>query len=152
MRKVSDNELASKYLSLFQSARNRGIPFTLSLKRLRQLLAQERCYYSGVKFVTGSNDLGRSFDRVDSSLGYTDENLVVCTIMLNSAKSNLSMKDFLGIFRGVLKFYTKNNISIPKEFVMKRVTVKSKIKKIKTQQHARTIQLPRSRIAAIANG
>lgn len=104
MIKVSDKELVEKYSQLKQSAQSRQIPFALTLKRLRQLMERETCYYTGVKFIRGHQDLNRSIDRVHSDMGYIDLNVVACTAQVNVIKSNLSIVQMKKVLKGMIKF------------------------------------------------
>lgn len=82
--------VCNKYINLQQNAEKRGIEFTLSLAKLRKLLSTKRCFYTNVEFVMDNAQLNRSIDRIDSSKGYTDDNVVACTVAVNNFKGNLS--------------------------------------------------------------
>jgi|APCry1669190288_1035285.scaffolds.fasta_scaffold86230_2 hypothetical protein len=89
---VSDLDVANKLIKLYQSAKDRNIDFDLTLKKVRQLLQVKTCYYTGVKFEE-NGQLARSIDRVDSSLGYVDDNVVACTVDINGKKANLTNQE-----------------------------------------------------------
>jgi hypothetical protein len=88
-KKITDLDVANKLIKLSQSAKDRGIEFDLSFKKVRQLITVDKCYYTG-KVFEESGTYSRSVDRVDSAKGYIDSNVVSCTIDINSKKSNLT--------------------------------------------------------------
>jgi hypothetical protein len=71
----------NKLIKLSQSAKDRGIEFDLSFKKVRQLITVDKCYYT--KAFEESGTYSRSVDRVDSAKGYIDSNVVSCTIDIN---------------------------------------------------------------------
>ncbi|HEY1021276.1 MAG TPA: hypothetical protein VGE06_03135 [Flavisolibacter sp.] len=102
MPRVSDLELAKKLTMLAQSAQTRRIPFNLSLGKLRQLMERKTCYFTGTPFdedVTSPNH--RSIDRIDSTGGYTDDNVCACTVQINRLKANLSFEQIGFIYKGM---------------------------------------------------
>lgn len=57
-----------------------------------------KCYYTGKELVLGGvRKHSISVDRVDSNLGYTKDNIVVCYYLVNSMKNNLPLADFKNI-------------------------------------------------------
>lgn len=94
-----DTFVAHKYLSKQLSCARRGIKFELSFNELRSLLKRKFCYYSGVELtMTGIH--GISVDRVDCSKGYTKDNVVACSALVNSVKNSVLETD--AIFKGAL--------------------------------------------------
>jgi len=90
---ISDLEVAKKMIKISQSAYDRKLEFNLSFETVKRLLRYRRCYYTGKLFGKDGEDTGRSFDRVDSSKGYVEGNVVACTIDINQKKSNLSLDE-----------------------------------------------------------
>jgi hypothetical protein len=86
---LTDLDIANKLIKLHQSAGSRGIEFNLSFRAVKKLLTTKRCFYTGVKFEPDGL-LSRSIDRVDSAIGYLDNNVVACTVDINGKKSNLT--------------------------------------------------------------
>jgi hypothetical protein len=84
---VTDYDIAKKLVQLKQSATHRGLKFNLSFITVKRLLLAKTCFYTGVKFST---EVERSVDRVDSTLGYVEGNVVPCTVAINTKKSNLT--------------------------------------------------------------
>lgn len=87
-----------------------GVRFDIS-EELVERLIQQPCIYCGVEFskeyvrhskVFNSEKVYlNGIDRVDSSLGYLDENIVPCCKICNSAKSNKTLGEFVEYVRGV---------------------------------------------------
>ena len=111
--KITDELLVKKFLNTKKSAKSRNIPFDMSLKRIKQLLRTKLCAITGkriylydeppegVKHVVQPDCL--SFDRFDSSKGYTDDNVVAVSHEINLKKGNLSMEDIMNLNKGVIK-------------------------------------------------
>lgn len=100
----TDVEIASKLIRLKGRAAKRNIHFDMSFNRIKQLIRTKTCYYTGMKFVNGNEQLCRSIDRVDNSVGYVDSNVVVCTRLLNSKKGSLSKTELLKLVAGIDRF------------------------------------------------
>lgn len=95
---VSDLEIAKKMLKIYQSAVDRKLEFSLTLETVRKLLSYPTCYYTNRKFEEEGN-YARSFDRIDSSKGYIDGNVVACTVDINGKKSNLSIEEIECLYK-----------------------------------------------------
>jgi hypothetical protein len=75
-------------------ARKKQFEFTLTLEDIQRKMAAQNglCYYTGIPMekVSGSkkhfNILRVSLDRIDSAVGYTNENVILCTLWANIAK------------------------------------------------------------------
>ena len=99
-----------KFTRWKMSARKRGIPFdeTLTSKDLIELWEKQkhRCFYSGIPMTFDKNDKLHlvSIDRVDSSIGYTKENIVLCTYAFNSFKFNYDVETIVKFIQEI-----KNN-------------------------------------------
>lgn len=58
---------------------------------------QGRCFYSGLQMECNTeikSPFRISLDRMDSSIGYTKKNVVLCCCFLNYMKSNFDMEIF----------------------------------------------------------
>ena len=95
---IIDLEVAKKLLKIHQSAVDRKIEFNLSLDFVRKLLSYEKCYYTNRKFEE-DGIYARSFDRVDSARGYLEDNVVACTVDINTKKSNLTLDEIEILYR-----------------------------------------------------
>jgi hypothetical protein len=104
MEKVSDIEVAKKMVSIKHSADTRGIPFDMSLKRVRQLLNMQKCFITGVDLNRSHGDENQlTFDRLDNSKGYTDDNVVACSLRMNRAKDALTIEDITMLYMAIQK-------------------------------------------------
>lgn len=101
---VSDVDIAQKLLAIKSSADSRGIEFNLSLKKVKKLLSTKKCYISGVelnKIQKDDNQL--TFDRLDNSKGYIDDNVVACSLRMNRLKGELTIEDITMLYNSVVK-------------------------------------------------
>lgn len=104
MEKVTDIEVAKKLMQIQASAESRGIPFNMSLKKVRQLLNTRKCFISGepLNRVTGDpNQL--TFDRLDNNDGYTDDNVVACSLKMNRIKASLTISEITMLYMAIQK-------------------------------------------------
>jgi hypothetical protein len=129
---ITDEDIVKKYTSLQSSARSRKIPFELSLRKMRSLLNAKTCYYTGLVFSETIEDLKRSIDRVDSSRGYVDDNVVPCIVRINNLKSNIDYKELMLILKGMKKFYSK--IGVPTADLLKKKMYYEEIKPEATEE------------------
>jgi hypothetical protein len=95
---LTDLEVAKKMIKIFQSAADRKLEFDLSFNTVKKLLLEPKCYYTGKKFEE-NGVYARSFDRVDSDLGYVEGNVVACTVDINSKKSNLTFEEIETLYK-----------------------------------------------------
>lgn len=95
---LTDLEVAKKMIKIYQSAADRNLDFDLSFNTVKKLLLEPSCYYTGKKFEE-NGVYARSFDRVDSDLGYIEGNVVACTVDINSKKSNLTFEEIENIYK-----------------------------------------------------
>jgi len=98
-----DKDLCYDYITAYNRAKERGIEFTLSLKKYKSLMKIKYCYYSGILLTNGSTSAPtyRTLERLDSEGPYSDDNVVACCQRLNQAKTNLSPKDIKDIYNGL---------------------------------------------------
>jgi hypothetical protein len=94
---ITDLEVAKKMMKIFQSAADRSLEFNLSFVTVKKLLTYDVCYYTGKAFEE-EGLFSRSFDRVDSSKGYVEGNVVACTVDINGKKSNLSVEEIIALY------------------------------------------------------
>lgn len=73
-------------------AKNSGKEFTVSESQFADLVGCGACFYCG-------RDERLGLDRVDSSRGYTPDNVVPCCRPCNVAKSDLPQRDFINLCR-----------------------------------------------------
>lgn len=109
MEKVTDIQVAKKLLALKTSAESRGIEFDLSLRKVRQILNTKKCYISGVALNRKENSPNQlTFDRLDNSKGYVDDNVVACSVKVNQMKGNLTFVEIEMLFRAIQKKIKKD--------------------------------------------
>lgn len=109
----SDVEVAKKLLNIYQSAMDRKLEFNLSFESVKTLLKFQTCYYTGRRF-DNEGPYSRSIDRIDSSKGYIEGNVVSCTVDINGKKSNLS-DDEIELLYNKIVLHKKKNVEEPME-------------------------------------
>lgn len=104
MRKIQDRVLVAKraiYCQYLTNAKRRDIDFAIDFYDFCALIS-EPCYYCGrmdsneytIKH-TGDKFRYNGVDRLDSTLGYTKENVAPCCKICNKAKLQASREEFL---------------------------------------------------------
>jgi hypothetical protein len=91
--------LLGRILFNLKTKRNRcrqmDIPINISEDFISCLLSKQqgRCFYSDAELSTdpSSRDKIPSLDRIIPTLGYTEDNVVICSKRMNTIKSNLSL-------------------------------------------------------------
>lgn len=90
-------------------AQAKDIPFDLDFKDLMNLYHNQKksCYYSGIRFKSLSKGIIKyntlSVDRINSKLGYTKDNIVLCLNCINMMKSDHELVDINKVFIGIYK-------------------------------------------------
>lgn len=81
-------------------ARRKGIPCTITHEHVR---VPDRCPALGIplEFGSGNRDNSPSIDRLDSSRGYTPDNIIVVSSRANRLKNNATVEEL----RLVAQFY-----------------------------------------------
>ncbi len=104
MKKVTDDELARKFIGLSESAKSRGIVFDLSLLSVKNMLMAEKCYYTGIKLSNNpKSNLSRSIDRIDNSKGYVKGNICACSKLFNGKKNDLTVEEIKILYKKVIR-------------------------------------------------
>lgn len=98
---ITDLDVVTKWQQLRQSAASRNISFDLSLKKVRQILSTNKCYYTGVVFDQNSPSKVKTVDRLHNDQGYTDSNVVACTQYINARKGSMSPDDVQAIYKAL---------------------------------------------------
>ena len=100
----SELQIAQKMVHIFESAKSRGLDFNMSFKEVKRLMNRKTCYFLGEPMNTiPSSPKQRTFDRLDSTKGYVDGNVVACMMSINGAKDNLSISDIEALYLGLKK-------------------------------------------------
>jgi hypothetical protein len=126
-QEVSDLEVARKMIKIHQSAADRKLDFDLSLETVRKLLTYKTCYYTNREFDE-DGAFSRSFDRVDSSKGYVEGNVVSCTVDINGKKSNLTFDEIEALYHKLKSPFSEE----PKQEVEVKVRRPKPIRRKKT--------------------
>ena len=88
---VHQKDLKELYNHLKSSAKKRKIPFSLSMADMYEISFPISCPVLGLelKFNTGiQDDSSFSFDRIDSTKGYSINNIIVISQKANRIKNN----------------------------------------------------------------
>jgi hypothetical protein len=108
LKKITDLDVAKKLLAIKNSADSRGIHFDMSLRRVRQLLNTKKCYITGIQLSIDHKDPNQlTFDRLDNNKGYTDDNVVACSLRMNKLKDSLSIEEITMLYMAIQKKYKK---------------------------------------------
>jgi hypothetical protein len=111
--KINNQKLVEEYplkallSSIKSGAKNRKLDFKIDYKFIQNLWKNQKglCYYTNVSMkltARQKNPYQVSIDRIDSNLGYTKENTVLCCQAINYMKNDYSLKDF-NLFKNSLQ-------------------------------------------------
>lgn len=98
-RSITDADVARKFLQVEDSARKRGIEFSLNLTTVKNLMKAKKCKYSGLVYDYTDPERSPSFDRLDCNLGYVKGNVVSCMKCINDLK-NVLIEHPSSVFKG----------------------------------------------------
>lgn len=109
-RKLKDNLSLDKLLKLRLNqskhrAKQKNIAFNLTLEFLTVKFNQQngQCFYSGLPMeIQLSRGYSVSIDRMDSSKGYTQDNVVLCCDRVNCMKHESSIEEMKELCRAIL--------------------------------------------------
>ena len=104
---MKNNQDWKLYHELLYSAQDRGIHFDLSLKRSRQILKQEKCFFTGVK-LSNFGDTQRTVDRIGASKGYIDRNVVACSKKFSNKKKDLTLAEIELMYKKIQQKLKRN--------------------------------------------
>lgn len=103
---ITSKEIKHLLSRLRASAKRRNIPFELSSSDIDDIGIPISCPVLGIplRFNSGEprND-SVSFDRIDSSRGYTRDNLIIVSHRVNQLKSNASLEEM----RKIVDYYER---------------------------------------------
>jgi hypothetical protein len=88
----------------------RGKTWALTIADLHTLWSQQSglCAYTGQPLTFIRNDPNRvSIDRIDSTQGYTLNNVVLCGSRMNKMKNNMTLSEFISACRAVIEWRAK---------------------------------------------
>ena len=100
-----DNIFQYRFLCARNRAYKKGIEFDITPEYLAELLDRQNgcCYYSGLKF-TEDRHYTWSIDRIDSTKGYTKDNVVLASSIVNTMKNDLPLSEFLTIIKTLASY------------------------------------------------
>lgn len=88
-------------------ARKLKLEFNITEEFIKELWEKQdgKCFYSGLDMnITERNTpYAMSLDKVDANKGYTQDNVVLCTYIVNTMKSNLPVTEFFDIIKEIYK-------------------------------------------------
>lgn len=102
------------YKNLKSSAKRRGIEFNLTKEDIDDIGLPLRCPILDIPLKFNSSfadDDSYSFDRIDSSKGYTRDNLVVISLRANKLKNNASLEELQKIAQFYTELYESRSIN-----------------------------------------
>lgn len=85
-------------------ARNDGMEFDLEVA---DIVIPEMCPYMKTPFEMNNKQLAASLDRIDSTRGYTKDNIRVVSYMANRMKTNATEEQLIAFAKGVLEVHPK---------------------------------------------
>lgn len=93
-----------------QNAYRQGYEHNLTMEYIQKLLEDQdyKCYYSGITFSSDKKDKYSypTIDRIDSTKGYIEGNVCICTLFVNMMKNNATVDQFKDI---VTKIYNNKD-------------------------------------------
>lgn len=93
---VNQKDLKDLYNHLKSSAKRRGIDFHLTMTDLYNISFPLTCPVLGIPLIFNrgqENDNSYSFDRIDSTKGYSLDNLIIVSNRVNKLKSNATLEE-----------------------------------------------------------
>ena len=120
MENNEERALQVRCIQLRSDARTRskkkGLAFDLTTEFLRELHAKQngKCYYTGETLIY-NNTTGKplpnsmSLDRMTPAKGYIKDNVVLCTLLANGAKQDLTKEEFLAQCARILQIKGKRD-------------------------------------------
>lgn len=100
-RKENSPEL---YLWKYAKARAKNDSMEFDLE-LTDIVIPEVCPYMKTPFIMGDKQLAASLDRIDSSKGYTKDNIRVISFRANRMKNNATEQELISFAKGVLEVH-----------------------------------------------
>ena len=98
-----------------QGATSRKLEYSITEKEIKEILEKQnyKCVYTGRDLeINPTSPDTVSMDRVDSTKGYTKDNVVMCTSAANMAKNDLSTEEFKILIKDI---YNTLFTNIPSE-------------------------------------
>lgn len=107
--------LLERYLSARDRARKKNLEFNITLDFLKYLWNKQlgKCALSNVNmtssFFVGRTSTNVSIDRIDSSKGYTMDNIQLVCMACNQMKNDLTEKELYEFCKNIVNVYESKN-------------------------------------------
>ena len=90
------NLVRYRFLAARYRARRKGQEFSITEEDIKELLTHQdnKCFYLGIPFDNNSDRYSLSIDRIDSSKGYTKENIRLASSIVNYMKAEYPEEEF----------------------------------------------------------
>lgn len=95
-------------------AEQRGFEFELTPEYIKELLNKQnnRCFYTGYEFINENNNpMALSIDRIDSSKGYSRNNVNLVCWLVNAMKTDISHEGFIRTCADIAKNHSVTLLS-----------------------------------------
>lgn len=103
---LGEHQEVRLYNSCKINAKNRNIPFTLKLEDIE---IPERCPLLGIKLTNimgkGRQQTNASIDRIDSSKGYSKDNIQIISDLANRMKQEATPEQLLEFAHNIIYLY-----------------------------------------------
>lgn len=99
---ITNKEIKQLYNNLKNSAKKRGIPFDLTPNEIDDIGIPLTCPVLDIPIYFHRHkvqDDSISFDRIDSSKGYTRDNLIIVSHKVNKLKANATLFEIEKIYK-----------------------------------------------------
>lgn len=98
-----ERTLADKFYKAKWHSNRIGREFTITFEFIQKLVEVQnnKCAITGIQFSDMFGPYFISIDRIDSSKGYTEDNVQLVLARINKMKSNLNQDDFINICKVV---------------------------------------------------
>lgn len=99
----SDATLADKFYKAKWHSKRKGREFSISYEYILGLINTQnnKCALTGIQFSETFGPCYISIDRIDSSKGYTEDNIQLVLALINKMKLNLNQNDFINMCKAV---------------------------------------------------
>lgn len=108
-----ENVLRQRYNAARNRSTRKGMDFDITTDYLLELWERQNgtCFYTGVPMTIDRNDNNAlSIDRIDSSKGYTRDNVVLVCSSINVMKNSHSIDEFINLCRSVVEHADTTNL------------------------------------------
>lgn len=115
-----EGRISTFLLSCRKSSEKRGNEFSLTREDFVNMWEKQDgiCVYTGMQMDLQPNTpLSVSVERVDSNIGYTESNTVLCCNVINRMKSNLDGETFFDMCKAVTLWMSDESLNRDVEFI-----------------------------------